>query len=91
MSGTTSFSVRMDKDVKQQSEDIFRGLGVNMTTAINIFLRQAIQAGGFPFEIRQKSPNYQTQMALAEAERLLADPDTKRYSDVEEALKELKS
>lgn len=37
MSGTTSFSVRMDKDVKQQSEDIFRNLGVNMTTAINIF------------------------------------------------------
>ena len=76
MSGTTSFSVRMDKDVKQQSEDIFRNLGVNMTTAINIFLRQAIQAGGF---------------ALAESERMLSDPDAQRYVDVEDALKELKS
>ena len=81
MSGTTSFSVRMDKDVKQQSEDIFR----------NLFLRQAIQAGGFPFEIRQKAPNYQTQLALAESERMLSDPDAQRYVDVEDALKELKS
>ena len=62
-----------------------------MTTAINIFLRQAIQAGGFPFEIRQKSPNYQTQLALAESERILSDPDAQRYVDVEDALKELKS
>ena len=46
MSGTTSFSVRMDKDVKQQSEDIFQSLGVNMTTAINIFFASGYPGGG---------------------------------------------
>lgn len=37
------------------------------------------------------SPNYQTQLALAESERLLANPDAQRYVEVEEALKKLKS
>jgi len=37
------------------------------------------------------SPNYQTQLALAESERMLSDPDAQRYVEVEEALKELKS
>lgn len=37
------------------------------------------------------SPNYKTQLALAESERILSDSDAQRYVDVEEALKELKS
>lgn len=36
------------------------------------------------------SPNYQTQLALAESERMLSDPDAQRYVYVEDALKELK-
>ena len=52
MSKTTTFSVRMDKQVKQDSEQIFQELGMNLTTAINVFLRQAVRTGGFPFEVK---------------------------------------
>lgn len=90
MSESTNFSVRMDKQVKETSEALFQELGMNLTTAINVFLRQAIRTGGFPFEIKKDQPNKETLLALLESDRLLQSSDTKRYSDVEEALRELK-
>lgn len=51
---TTNFSVRMDSDIKKKSEDVYGRLGINLTTAINVFLRQSIRAGGFPFDVRIK-------------------------------------
>ncbi|WP_215508493.1 type II toxin-antitoxin system RelB/DinJ family antitoxin [Peptoniphilus sp. EMRHCC_23] len=89
MSKTTTFSVRMDKQVKQDSEQIFQELGMNLTTAINVFLRQAVRTGGFPFEVKLEQPNKTTMQAIQEANLMAADPDTVYYSDVEEALAEL--
>lgn len=90
MADTTNFSVRMDSEVKQQCEELFNDLGMTLTTAINIFLRQAIRVGGLPFEVRQERPNRETIAAMLEAERIAHDPTVPHYSDVEEALRELK-
>lgn len=89
MAKTTNFSVRMDKQVKQDSEQIFQELGMNLTTAINVFLRQAVRTGGFPFEVKLEQPNTTTLQAIQEANLMAADPDTVYYSDVDEALAEL--
>ena len=85
-----NFSVRMDSDVKKQCEILYGELGMNLTTAINVFLRQSLRVGGFPFEVRLDQPNKETIAAMLEAERIAKDPDIKHYSDVEEALRELK-
>lgn len=90
MADTTNFSVRMDSDVKRQCELLYGELGMTLTTAINVFLRQSLRAGGFPFEVRLEQPNKETIAALLEAERITHDSSVKRYSDVEEALRELK-
>ena len=90
MANTTNFSVRMDSDVKKQCEALYSELGMNLTTALNVFLRQSIRAGGFPFEVRVDRPNKETIAAMLEAEKISKDPNIQRYSDVEEALKELK-
>lgn len=55
-SKTTNFSIRMDVEVKKQCEEIFNQLGMNLTTAINIFLKQSIRSKGMPFEVRLDSP-----------------------------------
>ena len=89
-STTTTFSVRMDKDIKSQCETIYGELGINLTTAINVFLRQSLRVGGFPFDVRLDRPNHETIAAMIEAERVAHDPNVKKYSDVEEALEELK-
>ena len=90
MANSTNFSVRMDSDVKKQSEALFAELGMNLTTAINVFLRQSIRVGGFPFDVTLNVPNAVTRAAMQEAERIAHDPSVKRYGDVEEALRELK-
>lgn len=87
---TTNFSVRLDSQVKAQSEQLFQDLGMTLTTAINVFLRQAIQAGGLPFEVTKVGPNLETWQALVESQRLSNDPNALGYTDVEQALAELK-
>lgn len=47
-----SISIRPDSEVKEQAQQVFSNLGMDMTTAINIFLRQAIQYQGLPFDVR---------------------------------------
>ena len=50
-------SIRMDDNLKKQAEDLFNDLGMNLTTAFTIFVKQAIREQGIPFEITEK---YQT-------------------------------
>ena len=88
---TTNVSFRIDTEIKKQADKLFAELGLNMTTAFNIFLRQAIREGSIPFNVTINTPNAETIAAMLEAERIVHDPSVKRYSDVEEALRELKS
>lgn len=87
---TTTYTIRLDSDIKRQCEELYGELGMNLTTAINVFLRQSLREGGIPFEVKTDKPNKETIAAMLEAERIAADPNSKRYSDVEEALRELK-
>ena len=47
----TNLNIRVDEDIKKQADTLFAGLGMNMSTAVNIFLRQALRRGGVPFDI----------------------------------------
>lgn len=51
MSDTTSVNLRIDKDLKTQAEALFSSLGMNMTTAINVFLRQSVRDQAIPFHV----------------------------------------
>ena len=71
---TTNISIRMDADLKAQADALFAELGMNLTTAFNIFVRQALREGGIPFEISLNQPNRETVAAMLEAERIARDP-----------------
>jgi|BioPla2DNA2_1021312.scaffolds.fasta_scaffold81833_2 DNA-damage-inducible protein J len=58
MAHTINVNIRMDEDLKKQAEQLFSDLGMNMTTAINVFVRQAISYGGIPFEIVRREDFY---------------------------------
>ena len=51
MPETTSLNVRIDKELKEQAEYFFSELGLNMSSAFNIFVRQSLRQGKIPFEI----------------------------------------
>ena len=80
----------IDSDIKKQCESMYSELGLNLTTAINVFLRQSLRVGGFPFDVRLEKAYKETLEASEEAKRIVDDPNIKRYGDVEEALKALK-
>ena len=64
----TNMNIRMDSDIKKQAQELFSSLGMDMTTAINVFLIQAVQCQGLPFEIKRRVPNAETLAAMEAAE-----------------------
>lgn len=78
---SVNLNIRTDKEVKAQAEKVFNALGLNMTTAVNIFLRQAIRENGIPFEVRLNVPNKTTAAAIAEGRALARDKNAKRSRD----------
>ena len=51
MARTTDLKIRIDKDLKDQAEVFFNELGLNMSSAFNIFVRQSLRQGKIPFEL----------------------------------------
>lgn len=80
----TNINIRTDKDIKSAAEKIFEELGLNMTTAVNIFLRQTIRENGIPFELKLHSPNEETVKAIEEGRKLAYDKSAKGYRNIED-------
>ena len=51
MADTTNLSIRIDRDLKEEADQVFNALGMNLTTAITVFVRQAVRQKKIPFEI----------------------------------------
>ena len=75
---TTNLNIRTDKEIKDQAEAIFSSLGLNMTTAVNIFLRTAIRENGIPFLLKLDTPNDVTVDATEESRRIATDKNSKK-------------
>ena len=89
---TVNMSIRMDKELKKQADAMFSDMGLNMTTAMNMFLRQVVRQGRIPFEIATDIPNAETVAAIKEMDDMISGKiPAKRYSSVEELFEELES
>lgn len=91
MAENTNISIRMDKDLKNAAEQLYSELGMNLTTAFNIFVRQSLREGGIPFMITTETPNKETVSAMLEAERIARDPSAKGYTSMDDLIAELNS
>lgn len=81
---TSPTQIRIDADVKNQANNLFNELGIDMSSAVNIFLRQCILRGGLPFNVELPKYNDETLQAMAEARRISRDPDVPSYSSLDE-------
>ena len=84
---TTNLNVRIDAELKKQSEQIFNELGLNMSTALTVFLRQTVRSNGIPFEMRLNIPNDETLAAIEDVNlnRNMSRP----FSSVKELMEDL--
>ena len=87
----SNITISIDSGLKKEAEELFADLGMNITTAINVFFRQSVCRQRLPFIVRRRShvPNAKLLAAMEEADRLLKDPNTPRYSTMEEIKKAL--
>lgn len=87
-----STSISIDADVKAQAQELFADFGLDLSTAINIFLRQSIRENCIPFTIQREVPNADTVAAMKEAEEMEKNPDAyKRYGSFSDLLREVEA
>lgn len=86
---TTNINIRTDKEIKEKAEIIFEELGLNMSTAINMFLRTTIRERGLPFNLRLEVPNEETIAAIKEGEEIVNDKNKKGYKNIKELVEAL--
>ena len=79
---TSTINVNVDSDIKEEATILFNSLGLNMSTAINIFLRKAINVGGIPFDVRTNTLDETIYEKLKEAENEMST-NKKRYTSNE--------
>lgn len=87
---TTNLTLRIDADLKTAAEELFEELGMSLSTAFNVFVRQAVRVQGMPFAIGRTVAHRKTMAALAEARQLANDP-TPGFDSMEAFVKSLES
>lgn len=89
---TTNINVRVDTKLKKSAESLFTDLGLNMTTAITMFLKIAVRTEGIPFELKRQIPNNETIKALEEYDQMKKNPRKyKRYRSFNNLIDEVLS
>lgn len=86
---TTNLNIRIDKEIKEAAEKICSSLGLNMTTAINIFLRACIRERGIPFDLKLDLPSDETIKAIEEGRIIAKDKNVTAYDNMDDLKKAL--
>ena len=86
----SSLTVRINSEIKDDAKKVYSDLGLDLSTAINVFLRKSIEYGGFPFEVRKEIPNKRLLEAIKEADDIVDGKiDVKKYSSYEEMVEDI--
>ncbi|MBQ9438066.1 MAG: type II toxin-antitoxin system RelB/DinJ family antitoxin [Lachnospiraceae bacterium] len=89
MATKVSTNITLDPGLKRDAISLFSDLGMDLSTAISVFLRQAIRVQGFPFVIKRETPNAETIAAMNEYYEMKKHPENyKSYSNFDELLEE---
>ena len=85
---TISFDV--DSELKRKAENIFKEFGLNMTSAMNMFLEKIVDNKEILFDFEEEIPNEETKLALAEYDEMIKNPEKyKRYDSFKEAMEDV--
>ena len=89
---TSVINVNVPSDVKKEATKLFNNLGLNMSTAINMFLKKALMVQGIPFEVKETNPSPELLEALEEGEQIIKDIESgkrKGYHNVRQMFEDI--
>lgn len=81
--------VRIDETVKRQAVAVLNNIGMDASTAINVFFRQIIEENGLPFQPKQANFNAETFAAIKESDNMVKNGTSELYTSVDEMFKEV--
>lgn len=81
---TIAKNFRIDAELNNKATKLLEGLGLSMSQAFSMFLRQVVLQQGLPFEVKYPKHSSELLDAIEEAKQLEADPKAKRYTDMNE-------
>ena len=81
---TVPTQIRIDRDIKEQAGILFSGLGLDMSSAVNMFLHQCVLRGGIPFSVEMPHYKQSTLAAMDEARKISRDPNVPSYDNMDE-------
>lgn len=84
-------TIEMDKEMKQQADELFQDLGLNLSSAVTIFIKQALRERAIPFAISKNTLNAETIEAIEETRGLYNVPNKKTYATFREFMKEMEN
>ena len=86
----TNLNVRIDSKLKAESDQLFKSLGLNMSTAINMFLTKCVKTSSIPFIVEDPKPSKELRDALKEANYIMEHPEKYgSYDNVEDLFEAL--
>ena len=92
---SSTIQIRVDDELKQKSDMLFRELGTDTTSAVRIFLTQAVAHNGFPFEIKRAVDNPYTAMSeeeiLRKLEKSRLHASQEKYRDADEVVSDMRA
>jgi len=85
-----STNISLDAETKAKAQVMLADLGMDLSTAVNIFLRQMLYEGGIPFAITRDTPNRVTLEAMKEAQEMFRSPEKyKKYDNVDSMMEDI--
>lgn len=84
---TSNVGIRVETKLKKEAEQILDDLGMNLTTAFNVFLKQLVRQRKIPFDIALDSPNAETRAAMIEVDE--GRNLSKTFNNVEDLMRDL--
>ena len=83
-------TLSIDADVKKDAQELFSDFGLDLSTAVGMFLRQSVREQRIPFEVKRDVPNAETLAAIEEAKEMEAHPERyKGYFSFKDVLNEV--
>jgi len=88
---TINMSFRVNKDLKEQADELFKKLGLNTSTAVNMFFNQCVREQGIPFvaSVKTPAPSSELMKSLKEAEQIVNDENRKGYNTINDFMRSL--
>lgn len=84
---TISTNIKIDPDLKREAQQLFDSLGLNLSTAVNMFLKQAVREQAIPFRVGNPIPNFETVKAIEDARNGIGL--SRRFTSVAELMEDL--